>query len=98
MRRIVGKILLLIMFVMCLSSVMSAGDTIVSNGLCYMMQPDDSTLCLISPVEGYDSESVVIPSQVDGYHVTAIASGAFEQCQWLTAVSLPASLTVIGGW
>ena len=96
MRRIGGKIFLFVVYVMCLSSVMRAGDTIVSNGLCYMMQPDDSTLCLISPVEGYDSESMVIPSQVDGYHVTAIASGAFEQCQWLTAVSLPASLTVIG--
>ena len=72
------------------------GDTIMSNGLCYVVQPDDSTACLVSPVADYESESVVIPSMVDGYHVTAIASGAFSQCNNLTAVTLPASLTAIG--
>ena len=84
------------MLVMCLSSVVSAGDTIVSNGLRFVLEPSDSSACLMAPVDGYDSESVVIPSKVEGYHVRSIASGAFSQCHWLTAVSLPASLTAIG--
>ena len=72
------------------------GDTIVSNSLCYVGQPSDSTVCLVSPVDGYESDCLVVPSMVDGYHVTTIAGGAFSQCQWLTGVSLPSSLKTIG--
>lgn len=93
------EILLLLVLVIVAAPRLSAalpGDTIVSNSLCYVVQPEDSMACLVSPVAGYGSENVVVPSTVDGYHVTAIAGGAFSQCQWLTAVSLPASLTAIG--
>lgn len=96
MRRKAGVILSLVMLIMCLPSVVKAGDTIVSNGLCYEVLDGDSTVCLIAPVNEYEAESAVIPSMVEGYHVTEIASGAFAQCQWLTEVSLPATLTAIG--
>ena len=96
MRRKAGILLSLVMLIMCLPSLMKAGDTIVSNGLCYEVLDGDSTVCLIAPVNEYEAESAVIPSMVEGYHVTEIASGAFAQCQWLTEVSLPATLTAIG--
>lgn len=96
MRRNARIILSLLMLIMCMPSVMKAGDIIVSNGLCYEVLDGDSTVCLIAPVNEYEAEIAVIPSMVEGYHVTEIASGAFAQCQWLTAVSLPATLTAIG--
>lgn len=73
-----------------------AGDTIESNGLCYEVLEGDSTVCFLCSANDYDSESIVIPSTVANYRVTAIASGAFSQCQWLKGVSLPATLTEIG--
>ena len=79
MRRKAGVILSLVMLIMCLPSLMKAGDIIVSNGLCYEVLDGDSTVCLIAPVDEYEAESAVIPSMVEGYHVTEIASGAFAQ-------------------
>lgn len=98
MNRRLREILLLVMLVVAVPRVCAAlaGDTIVSNGLRYVVLHDDNTVCLVAPVDGYESDCLVIPSMVDGCHVTAIASDAFSQCSWLTAVSLPASLTVIG--
>lgn len=72
------------------------GDTIVACGLCYEVQASDSSACLVGAVEDYGSGCVVIPPMVEGYRVTSIANGAFAQCQWLTAVSLPATITAIG--
>lgn len=93
-------ILLLVMLVLMLASprlhAAQMGDTIVSNSLCYRVLDGDSTVCLISPVDDYESDCVVVPTKVADYYVTAIASGAFSQCQWLTSVSLPATLTAIG--
>lgn len=98
MRSKVREILLLVMLVVAVPRLWAEvpGDSIVSNGLCFVVQPDDSTVCLVAPIEGYESESVVIPPKIDNYQVTTIASGAFDNCQWLTAVLLPAPLTEIG--
>lgn len=72
------------------------GETIVACGLCYEVQPSDSSACLAGAVEDYGSGCVVIPPVVAGYRVTSIAGGAFAQCHWLTAVSLPGTITTIG--
>ena len=37
-----------------------------------------------------------IPAQINGYKVTAIANGAFEDCSFLTTVTLPQTITSIG--
>ena len=87
---------MLVILIVGLSSVVKAGDTLVSCGLRYEVLDGDSTVCLISPIDDYDCETAVIPSIVGGYRVTEIAGGAFAGCHWLTAVSLPSSLTMIG--
>ena len=40
--------------------------------------------------------TVAIPSEIDGYPVTALGAGVFENCTNLTAVTIPSSVTNIG--
>ena len=53
----------------------------------------DQTAAIVD-YEGYE-ENVTIPSVVDGYQVTTIADGAFENCSF-TNISIPQSVTYIG--
>jgi hypothetical protein len=39
---------------------------------------------------------VEVPSEIDGYAVTALADGCFEECTELTSVTLPEGITSIG--
>ena len=96
MSRVARKILTL-MLLLCLAwQAASAADMVESNGLRYMVQNADSTACLVAPVEGYDSESVVIPAMVGICRVRSIASGAFAHCNWLVRLSLPSTIEEIG--
>ncbi len=97
--RIKERILFLFVMLAAASPLLCAAhvcDTIVSNGLCYTMLDGDSTMCLVSPVEDYGSDCVIVPTEIAGYHVTAIGDSAFARCRWLNALSLPATLTAIG--
>ena len=51
--------------------------------------------CTISAYRGSQA-SVVVPSEIDGYTVSGIASGAFKGCTFLTSVALPSTITSIG--
>ncbi len=42
------------------------------------------------------SETAVIPEELDGRPVAAIGESAFEDCSWLTAVTIPDSVAAIG--
>jgi hypothetical protein len=44
------------------------------------------------------SGAVVIPSTLGGYPVTSIGEDAFYECDELTSVTIPASVTTIGDW
>lgn len=41
-------------------------------------------------------ETVELPAQIDGYAVTGLADGCFDDCEFLTEISLPDGLVEIG--
>lgn len=52
-------------------------------------------------ITGYDESggtSAVIPSEIDGRKVTSIGWGAFQDCNGLTSVTIPNSISNIGNW
>jgi len=44
------------------------------------------------------STNVVIPASINGYPVTSIGDGAFEECTSLTSITIPNSITNIGNF
>lgn len=44
----------------------------------------------------YDGDEIVIPSRIDGTPVTAVGEGAFENCENITAITIPDTVTYIG--
>ena len=66
-------------------------DYVLENGgakICY----GDSTLAMLNSTSG----SLVIPSAIDGYPVTAIGDNAFSFFNNLTSVTIPDTVTSIG--
>lgn len=68
-------------------------DYYYSSNYYYRIQ-DDGTACII----GYDGNggALTIPSEIDGYTVTAIGSAAFSCHPDITAVTLPDTIKSIG--
>ena len=63
----------------------------------------DGSATIVGAVDAADSASkvtgdLVIPSELDGNKVTAIGRLAFDDCDGLTSVTIPASVTNIGEW
>ena len=59
----------------------------------------DGTTCTISSSADYKTKfsgDLTIPSELDGYKVTAIQLGAFSNCDNLTNVTIPGSIESIG--
>lgn len=44
----------------------------------------------------YDGDEIVIPSRIDGTPVTAVGESAFENCENITAITIPDTVTYIG--
>lgn len=63
------------------------------NGLTYDYNFDDQTIRI---TRGDTTGDVVIPSEIEGWTVTAIADGAFSNCYDLTSVTIPDTVTSIG--
>ena len=42
--------------------------------------------------------SITIPDKIDGINVTSIGSNAFEDCNWLTYISIPSGVSSIGNY
>lgn len=69
-------------------------DTGYSQGLTYEFNDEDKTASVTGIGTCKDTD-LVIPSNVDGYTVTKIASKAFREC-YLTAITIPDSVTEVG--
>lgn len=68
-------------------------DFIPTDEHCFRMTSEG----LVFLAERYDGGKVlVIPNEIDGVIVTAIAPGGFQDCQGISTVILPDSLTDIG--
>ena len=71
------------------------GDTFVENDITYQIISVSEKTAQLK--RGADVNGVVnIPSEVNGYTVTAIGKSAFTELSNITAVSIPASVTSIG--
>ena len=66
-----------------------------NDQLAYLVNEDGET-CMVGCTDTSISGTVEIPSELDGFTVTAIAPGGFANCQNLTNIILPETLTTIG--
>ena len=48
--------------------------------------------------KGANRTSITIPSEIDGYVVSAVADYAFQNCYWLKTISIPATVTDLGSY
>ena len=69
------------------------GDTVIYGDLTLEVL-EDGTLSVIGYIG--DGEVVIVPEEIDGKAVTAIADGAFADCPALRGAYIPASVTFIG--
>lgn len=67
----------------------------LEEGLRYTVSDGQAT---ITEYIGDVPSDLTIPSEIDGYAVTAIGKEAFEGCDQLTTIHLPSSLTTIGNY
>ncbi|MBP5639250.1 MAG: leucine-rich repeat domain-containing protein, partial [Victivallales bacterium] len=66
-------------------------DTTV-DGIIYHVE---NFVATVTGVENDEINSVAIPAEVDGVPVTAIGTGAFALCRYLSSVTLPEGITLI---
>ncbi len=57
----------------------------------------DNSTAVITAYNG-SAETLIIPSELDGYTVTSIADWAFYDCETLKSVTVPDSVTYISNW
>ena len=68
-----------------------------SKGLRYQISADKET-CTIAAMGSCRDAELVIPETIDGYRVTGIAKEAFKDCERITSVFIPDSVTDIGDY
>ena len=66
-----------------------------SLGLAYAMNADCKTFSVAGIGNCTDTE-IIIPENFCGYHVTSIMEGAFRDCDNITSITLPETVSVIG--
>jgi len=74
-----------------------AGDYHIDSSGSYRLEVSDTQKCAtILEFNSSINGDVVIPSIIDGYLIVSIFNGAFENCDNLTGVTIPNSVTSIG--
>ncbi len=68
-------------------------EEIITSGDWYYYFEDDGTVT-ISGWRG-ENEEVVVPGEIDGLRVATIGKGAFINCDGLTSIEVPDSVTMI---
>jgi hypothetical protein len=86
--------LLAVLFAALFSSGVAPAQTSgVSGNFQYMATATEVT---ITHYPGNLGGSLSVPSTINGIHVTTIGAGAFDNCQYLTSISLPTSIKILG--
>lgn len=91
-------IVLVVMMIMATSSAMAE----VIDGLRYVLDSDTKTATLLPKMNGYYSGDIIVPENVKGsdgvdYSVVAFGDKCFSNCNRLTSVTIPSSVTSLGG-
>ncbi len=71
----------------------ASAEEITDSGIIYYISSEGN-----AEVSGYEesiSSVITVPEEVNGYPVTAIGYGAFQDCPALTEITLPDSITLI---
>ena len=95
MKKLIFVFLLACALALCLSACNSAQETIPSIGLAYTLS-DDGTYYSVSGIGNCEDTDIVIPLMHNELPVKEIAYQAFYDCDRLTSVVIPDSVTSIG--
>lgn len=88
------KLRLLISVFVLLMSKNSFSQEFEANGIKYGVNPNNASEVYVA--KGDYKGDIVIPAEVNGYHVSAIADNAFNGCEELTSISIPEGMKTIG--
>ena len=93
-----GFIMLVVMMLMMASSAMAE----VIDGLRYVLDSETKTATLLPKREGKYSGDIIIPEKVKGndgveYIVASLGASCFKDCSGLTSITIPSSVTSLGG-
>lgn len=93
-----GFVMLVVLMLMTTSSAMAE----VIDGLRYVLDPVKKTATLLPKREGKYSGDIIIPEKIKGndrveYVVTSLVASCFEGCTGLTSITIPSSVTSLGG-
>lgn len=93
-----GFVMLVVLMLMTTSSAMAE----VIDGLRYVLDPETKTATLLPKMEGHYSGDIIIPEKVKGndgveYVVTSLVASCFKFCYDLTSITIPSSVTSLGG-
>ena len=93
-----GFVMLVVMLIMTASSAMAE----VVDGFRYNLDSGTKTATLLPKKNGYYSGDIVVPEKVKGndgvvYVVTAFEDRCFYDCGGLTSITIPSSVTSLGG-
>ena len=68
-----------------------------SEGFSFLVN-DDGKTCTVTGIGTCTDADVVIPAFLNGYKVTYIESQAFENCETMTSLQIPSTVTAIGNY
>ena len=93
-KKICAILLAIVLVSVCFSAVPFTVGAATSGYLTYTVANNEVTITRCQ----YDAKThITIPSKIGGYPVTTIANNAFENCYYITGVTIPNTVKKIGG-